>query len=119
MTQNFNKGEYVLYGKTGVCLIEDIKECGFLKKGEMYYILKPIGNSGSTVYVPVKNDSLTSGMHRLMTKEEIDGLLLNASNREIEWIEQKNERADYFHDIIKLFPCIRRFLCLHGFYHPD
>lgn len=102
MDNIFVKGEYVLYGKTGVCLIDDVKPLEFSDagSGKLYYILKPVGTKGSTVYIPADNRNLTSKMHRLMTKSEIDNLLLNTKGKEIKWIEPKTLRAYRFNEII-------------------
>lgn len=95
----FNKGEHVLYSKTGVCLIDDIRTCEFLNKDQLYYILKPVSSKGSTVYVPV-DSALTDDMHPIVTVEEIDTLLTASKDKEIKWIEPKGDRAEYFNSII-------------------
>lgn len=95
----FNKGEHVLYGKTGVCLIEDIKKCAFLKKDMLYYILKPVTSKSSTVYVPVDSD-LTKDMRPIITEEEIESLLCDVKGKEIEWIEDKQKRLESFNSIL-------------------
>lgn len=95
----FNIGEHVLYGKTGVCLIDDIKKCDFLKKDILYYILKPVASKGSTVYVPVDSD-LTKDMRPIITEEEIESLLCDAKGKEIEWIEDRQARLELFNSIL-------------------
>ncbi len=96
---NFNIGEHVLYSKDGVCVVEDIAPLDF-SAGKPYYILKPVNSKGSTVYVPTDSEKLVSKMHRLISKEEIDELLLNARGKNIKWIDQKAERNEYFNSII-------------------
>ena len=95
----FNKGQHILYAKTGVCLIEDIKKCDFLKKDVLYYILKPVASKDSTVYVPVESE-LTKDMHPIITESEIESLLFDAKGKEIEWIEEKQKRIEFFNSII-------------------
>ena len=53
----FRIGSYVMYGKRGVCGVEDIGE--FFKEsmgdGREYYKLSPIFVKGDQVYIPVEN----------------------------------------------------------------
>lgn len=71
----FGKGEYVVNGNKGVCVVEDITTLdisGVDKKRE-YYILKPLYMSGSTVYVPV--DTADGSLRRVLSREEADRLI--------------------------------------------
>lgn len=71
----FRKGEYVVSGNKGVCVVEDITTLdisGVDKKRE-YYILKPVYMAGSTVYVPV--DTAEESMRRVLNHEEADKLI--------------------------------------------
>lgn len=99
----FKKGEYVVYGDNGICSIEDVKEMQAAADTptQLYYILKPVNAANCTLYVPVHNLSLCGKMRYILSKEKIDALLSDSRNKEIEWIEDKNERAAYFRDILK------------------
>ncbi len=51
----FDKGEYVMCGSKGVCTVEDVTKLsmpGVDGKRE-YYVLKPVYNFATTVYIPV------------------------------------------------------------------
>ena len=115
LTMKFEKGEHVLYAKTGVCLIEDIKTCEFLNKDQLYYILKPVANKGSTVYVPF-DSNLTQDMHPLVTASEVDEILNDIKGKQIEWIEAKNERTEYFNSIISEGDRQKLVLLIHCIY---
>ena len=95
----FTKGEYVLYKTTGVCLIEDIRKCDFMKKDILYYILKPVASKGSTIYVPLDSE-LAKDMKPVITETEIEELLSDTKGKEIDWIEEKAKRIEYFNSII-------------------
>ena len=71
----FLKGEYVVSGNKGVCLVEDITSLDIsgVDKEKMYYILKPCYLAASTVYVPV--DSPASSMRPILTREEAERLI--------------------------------------------
>lgn len=70
----YQKGEYVVVGNKGVCVIDNITtlDMSGVDKEREYYILKPVYVPGSTVYVPI--DSAES-MRRVLTKEEVNNLI--------------------------------------------
>ena len=71
----FKKGEYVVSGNKGVCVVEDITtlDISGVDKEREYYILKPIYVAGSTVYVPV--DTADGSLRRVLSREEADRLI--------------------------------------------
>lgn len=66
----YQKGEYVVCGNKGVCIVEDITtlDISGVDKTREYYILKPLYMAASTVYVPV--DTAQDTLRRTITKEE-------------------------------------------------
>ena len=73
----------------------------FKGKSVEYYVLKPIENMSSTVYVPLHNQSLVSKMKRIMTRDEVDQMIMELTENSIEWIAQDNVRRDRFRSIVK------------------
>lgn len=71
----FNKGEYVVCGNKGVCVVEDVTTLNItgVDKEREYYILKPVYTSGSTVYVPV--DSTKESIRKVLEREEANKLI--------------------------------------------
>ncbi len=71
----FKKGEYVVSGNRGVCVVEDITtlDISGVDRERKYYILKPVYVAGSTVYVPV--DTADSTLRRVLSREEADRLI--------------------------------------------
>lgn len=101
MDTKYKKGEFVIYGTNGIYCIEDIKELDFSKeKGQIFYVLKPMSNKHSTVYVPVDNENLTKKMRFALTKAEIDSLLGSTKGKYMDWIEDRNGRANFFHNVL-------------------
>lgn len=98
----FVKGDIVAYGKNGVCSVEEIKPMSFSAgmKESLYYILKPEANPESKIFVPVENEGLVSKMRELMTKDEIDSLILDTKDREIKWDTNRRYRNENFHEIL-------------------
>ena len=86
----FIKGEYVVSGSKGVCVVEDVTTLdisGVDKKRE-YYILKPVYMAGSTVYVPV--DTAEESMRKVLDREEAGRLIGDIS--EISLITTTNDK---------------------------
>lgn len=102
MKKDFQKEEYVVYDNVGVCLIENIAKMKFSfdRVEKMYYILRPVANQASTVYVPVDNEKQVSRMRYVMTKEEIDGILESVKGKVTDWYDDKRKRAEEFKKII-------------------
>ena len=65
----FNKGEYVIYGNVGVCEIMDISTLDIhgAPKDKLYYILKPLNQSKSTVFTPIDNKKVV--IRKIISKE--------------------------------------------------
>ena len=87
----FEKGDYVVSGKNGVCRVEGIGEPDFMwvEKGRQYYFLQPVYSQGSKVYIPVDHgDAL---MRRALGKQEADELI--ASIPDIEVITITNDKT--------------------------
>ena len=94
----FKKGEHVLYGISGVCLIEDIRRDALAKKGE-YYVLKPVDERGATILVPTDSETLTARMAPLPTREEADRII--AAARPLPWIDDRKERSALCQQLVK------------------
>ena len=76
----FAKGEYVVCGSKGVCMVEDITTLNIsgVDKERKYYILKPVYVAGSKVYVPV--DTAKESMRRVLSREQADELIQEIPN---------------------------------------
>ncbi len=88
--------ETVLYVNTGLCRIEDIRCETFAGESRTYYVLRPLQDSKSLVYVPTDNEMLLKKMHKLMTKEEVQGIISEFNSLTAEWIDHDKLRADFF-----------------------
>ena len=67
----FQVNDTVSYGTHGVCQITEIGEKNLTGKSMEYYILKPVYNENSTLYVPVHSENLTGKMRRILSVQEI------------------------------------------------
>lgn len=103
MEFEFKIGEYVRYCINGVCLIEDIRKMDVLGDGneKMFYVLCPVSRQASTISVPVDNNTLTSRMKPLVSKDGIDCLIDGIEANVLEWVDDKKKRTEIFKNIIK------------------
>ena len=90
MAEPYRKGEYVRYSCNGVCLVDDIRMDTLGKEApKEFYILKPVSNPASTIFVPTASQALVDRMARLPNQEELDQLILSTRDKEIPWIEDR------------------------------
>ena len=70
----YEKGEYVVYGQNGICLIQDVTELQMpgAEKSRLYYVLIPEMNGSNTIYIPVDNEKLT--IRRILSEQEAQHL---------------------------------------------
>ena len=97
----FKIGEVVSYSATGVCEIVDIRKEKLTDTMMQYYILKPIYQNASTVYVPVDNETLVSRMKYLLSKSQTQELIESFKFTDIEWIENDSERIGFWREILR------------------
>lgn len=101
-TQSFRKTDHVVYASNGICLIEDIKKMSFVR-GEpekIYYILKPLHDKSSTIYIPEDNEALLGKMRSIITKDEIEAIITNVNKTDIEWIEDRKLRGASYREFL-------------------
>ena len=112
----FEKNEAVLYGTHGVCQVIGKEEQSFAGSCRPYYVLKPVYEQASVVYVPADNPGLVSRMRRLESREEILALLRSSAGDEPGWIEDDNRRHTVYRETLqsgerqRLFQMIRELL---------
>lgn len=71
----FSAGEKIVYGQTGVCVIEDIAEKELIKNQKrLYYVLKPLNQQNNIIYAPADSDKIF--IRPVMTREEAEKLIL-------------------------------------------
>ena len=71
------KNDYIIYSSNGICFVNDIQKISFTlgEPEKTYYILKPINDKNSTIYIPTDNDNLINKVRNIITKKEADSLL--------------------------------------------
>ena len=99
---NYTVGERVVYGGSGVCSIDDIRDISFYhERPKKYYVLKPMFvKQASTVYVPFDNEKLTAKIKPVISKDEAIELIDAMGQDDCEWIDDRNQRKDKFNDLL-------------------
>ncbi len=96
-------GAIIIYGAEGVCKVTDVKKMSFCGGEEKdYYVIVPIQNQGSRLYVPLDNEHLTSKIMKLLSYEEIIELI-NTDTEKIEWLPDSKARSKYYKEILNSF----------------
>lgn len=99
MSQPVVVGSYVLYGKTGVCLVQEQRTIVMGKESNQYFVLCPVSDGRSSVFVPCDNELLVSKISPLLTREEIDILLSDADTERLEWIDDRSQRIAFYRTV--------------------
>lgn len=96
----FEVNDIVLYNRTDVCRVQEIREMACLGERSNYYVLKPVyedTQANSTVYVPVGADE--SRVRRAFSVEELRAMLEDES-RKVTWIDAPLIRKKEYTDIL-------------------
>ncbi len=95
------EGDIVLYGANGVCRIDDVRTEKLGTEVRTYYILKPIRNGSSTIFVPKDNLALVGQMQDLLSADGIDILLREcAQAEETARITDARARAEHYKNVL-------------------
>ena len=92
----FEKGEYIVYGTTGVCQVMDIttmkqKEA---TQAKLYYVLEPVSSPGGKILTPVEENK--NPMRRIVTREAADRLIEEIRNvKDLQIGDEKQREAKY------------------------
>ena len=73
----FSPGQCVIYGANGVCTVDGVREMQlpYDDEAQSYYVLKPASKPGSTIYVPMGNETLVGRLRPLLDKAGLDDVL--------------------------------------------
>lgn len=101
----FSVGEFIVYGTTGVCLIEEIGtlQMSGISQDKLYYTMTPLGSQGSKVYVPVDNDKAV--IRPVITREEAVALVEEIPSIELLWVEDEKKREDIYKKAYRTCDC--------------
>lgn len=93
-------GDLVVYGIHGVCRIAELQVQVVNRKKVEYLVLEPISQVGSKYFVPSQNEVAVSKLRPILSKAEIEALLNGDASHKDCWIEDENQRKQYYKELI-------------------
>ena len=90
----FKVGDYVVYGNSGVCRVEDICPISIGSNDKDYYTLVPVYGRNSRLYTVVNSDKVV--IRPIMTKQESDALIDEMENIDTLWIGDEKKREEIY-----------------------
>lgn len=97
----FQVNDTVVYGSQSVCTITEICERKIGGEKILYYILKPVFDNKSVIYVPCANPKLVEKMRRILSATEIYTLIDSLQEDTLEWINDDAQRKEKYGEIIQ------------------
>lgn len=96
----FQVNDVIVYGTQGVCKIIDTEEKTVSGKKRTYFVLKPVSDENSTIFIPTDNELALGKMRRLLTKDEIHKLIDFMRSENAIWVENENARKELYKSIL-------------------
>lgn len=96
----FKMGEVVVYGAQGICKIDCIQTKQIGKQSADYYVLKPLFNENTSVFVPVDNKILTAKVQSVLSLEQAKILIESVPQIGILKFENENQKREQYKNII-------------------
>ena len=101
----FEIGQYVNYGKHGVCVVEDITHMDIpgADKDKLYYVLSKVYTKGNKIYTAVDNKKVL--MREILTKSEAEELIAEIPHIEQLVVANDKSRNDRYKDAMMTCDC--------------
>ena len=96
----FQVNDVIIYGTQGVCQITGTEEKKISGTKKTYFVLKPVGDHGATIFATTDNAHVLKKMRRLLTKDEIHNLIDSMQTENTVWVENENERKELYKSIL-------------------
>jgi len=96
----FKQGDQVVYGIHGVCKILNLEVRLIDSKNVEYYVLEPLDQPGARFFVPSQNPVAVAKLRQILTKSELDALLLSEDPTLDVWISDENSRKQCYRELI-------------------
>lgn len=99
----FKVGEYVVYGNTGVCKVEEVGPLPIGSSDKDYYTLVPVYGRNSRIYAVVDNNKVV--MRPILTKKESDALINKIEEIDALPIRDEKRREEVYKETMKTCDC--------------
>ncbi|MDO5562010.1 MAG: CarD family transcriptional regulator [Synergistaceae bacterium] len=93
--------DYVVYRRSGVCRIVDIRRENFSSLGEKeYYVMKALCDERSKFYVPADLDVVEHCIRRVLSPDEVKTAIARAESLDDRWDDDSDTRTANFGRIL-------------------
>lgn len=101
----FAKGDFIVYGRTGICEVMDISTIDMdgVSRDKLYYILSPRQGGGGRIFTPVDNSKVV--MRKVISKEEAAKLVDQIPEIETLWIDNEKLRESRYKESMRTCDC--------------
>lgn len=103
----FKKGDYVVYGTSGVCQVEDIISMDAVgasqEQKRLHYVLIPSAQRGGRIFTPV--DSRKTLMRSIISEDEAEELIGQIPHIEELMISNEKQREDAYKQCMRSCDC--------------
>lgn len=96
----FKIGDVIVYGAQGICKIDCIETKQIGRQTAEYYVLKPIFNENTAVFVPMQNETLTSKMQKVLTKTQVKELIEKITLIDVIKLNDENQKRELYKTIL-------------------
>ena len=93
--------DIVTYGSAGICRICEIRNEKFCGEDKQYYILKPLFDDKTTLFVPSFNENLMKKIRPVLTYDEAMELIRTIPDISPVWEDNDRMRQEKYRDILE------------------
>jgi len=98
--KKYKVDDIVVYGTHGVCKIAEETINTVNRQERSYYVLKPLNDAKSTIFVPMDSEKLVAKFRHLLSLEEIHSLIDELPSEETPWIKNERARKEHYRQIL-------------------
>ncbi len=92
--------QHVVYGSNGICKVVDKREECFGGEPKMYYVLSPVSDEQTTLYLPADSPDAELRVKNVLSVDEVQSLIQSMPTEETMWIEDDRTRGERYRDIV-------------------
>jgi len=92
-------GDTVVHSRDGICTVADIREMSLSGEANNYYILEPVYENGSRLYIPVDKEELF--LRAPVTASEIRDYVQKLPDSDLTWISDEKKRQSMISEVRK------------------
>lgn len=96
----FQIGDYVVYGVHGVCRVVGMEKQLVNRRRSLFMVLEPLAQTESRFYLPTEKPAAMAKLKAVISRDELIELLTSDLVHQGEWIQDENQRKQYYRELI-------------------